>query len=540
MKTNFLLFFFIAIFIGSVYGQVSPAVKEALASKTPLELRIDMANTISSKDLQKHLNILASDEYEGRETGAPGNEKAAAYLAGVFANLGLVRVDKEQSYYQRIDMSSVRWEKIDFTINGQEFRHLWDFYAMHEGNAGVDEIKTDEIVFVGYGIQDDKLDNYKNTNVAGKTILMYGGEPRGEDGMSKLTGDKDGSEWTTNPAMKINLAKEKGAKTVFVIAEQFKQQIAKNRRFLIGPNVKLQPLNSSTKEEAIEDFQYIIISPEMAKVLVGKKIKKVKKTRIKNSKGKSTKGVRIKADVFGHMIKRKKSQQTANIIGVIPGKDPIKKDEYIVVTAHFDHLGMRGEDIFNGADDNGSGTSAVLEIAQAFSIAKSLDLGPDRSIIFLLVSGEEKGLLGSKFYTDHPLIPLENTIANVNIDMVGRVDDKHEDPNYIYVIGADRLSTTLHEVNEDVNRRFENLELDYTYNDEADPNRYYYRSDHYNFAVKGIPAVFFFNGTHADYHRPTDTVDKINFDKMSIIGRHIFHLIWELGNREEAIKVNVK
>ena len=221
------------------------------------------------------------------------------------------------------------------------------------------------------------------------------------------------------------------------------------------------------------------------------------------------------------------------------GKHPERKKEHIVVTAHFDHLGKRGEDIFNGADDNASGTAAILEIAEAFATASAFGQRPDRSIIFLLVSGEEKGLLGSKFYTDHPIIPLEETMVNVNIDMVGRVDSKHENPNYIYVIGADRLSTTLHDVNEQVNASYENLELDYTYNEPDDPNRYYYRSDHYNFALNNIPAIFFFNGTHADYHRPSDTAEKINFDKMSKISRHIFHLIWELANREEAIEVNV-
>lgn len=306
----------------------------------------------------------------------------------------------------------------------------------------------------------------------------------------------------------------------------------------MGPSISLTPPGQPGASEQTTMYQFI--SPEMAKEMIGKKVKKVKKYRVKNSKGKSTKGFKIKTSVSGHMIKDAKNKETANVLGVIPGMDPILKDQHIIVTAHFDHLGKRGEDIFNGADDNASGTSTVLELAQALSTAKSMGQGLKRSVIFLLVSGEEKGLLGSKYYTDYPLIPLEQTMVNINIDMVGRVDKLHEDPNYIYVIGADRLSTTLHEVNEDVNTRYENLDMDYTYNAEDDPNRYYYRSDHYNFAKNNIPAVFFFNGTHDDYHRPSDTIEKINFEKMAKIGRHIFQLIWEIGNRKDPIEVNVK
>ena len=158
----------------------------------------------------------------------------------------------------------------------------------------------------------------------------------------------------------------------------------------------------------------------------------------------------------------------------------------------------------------------------------------------MLVTGEEKGLLGSQYYVEYPLFPLEQTVANVNVDMVGRVDEKYADnPNYIYVIGSDRLSTELHEINENANKNYTNLVLDYTYNAEDDPNRYYYRSDHYNFAERGIPAIFYFNGTHADYHRATDTVEKINFEKMAKIGQLIFHTTWELANREKRIVVDV-
>jgi Zn-dependent M28 family amino/carboxypeptidase len=243
------------------------------------------------------------------------------------------------------------------------------------------------------------------------------------------------------------------------------------------------------------------------------------------------------------LVQKKNTRQLvgSNVLGFIEGSDPRLKDEVVVVSAHYDHLGKRGNSIYHGADDNGSGTSTVMEIAQAFALAKQQGQGPRRSVLCLLVSGEEKGLLGSEYYAEHPIFPLEKTVANVNVDMIGRTDKKHDDnPNYIYVIGSNRLSTELHEINEAANAKYANLELDYTFNAKNDPNRFYYRSDHYNFAKKGIPAIFYFSGTHKDYHQPSDTVDKIMFDKMEKIGHLIFYTSWELANRDERIKVNVK
>ena len=229
-----------------------------------------------------------------------------------------------------------------------------------------------------------------------------------------------------------------------------------------------------------------------------------------------------------------------NVLGFIEGIDPARKDEIVVITAHYDHLGTRGNDIYFGADDNASGTSAVLEIAQAFSEAKINGEGPARSVLCMLVTGEEKGLLGSQYYTENPVFPLENTIANINIDMIGRTDTLHKHSNYTYVIGSDRLSTELHEINETANKRYTKLDLDYTYNLDSDPNRFYYRSDHYNFAKKGIPAIFYFSGVHEDYHRPTDTPDKLMYDKAETIAKLAFHTAWELANRKDRIKVNVE
>ena len=234
-----------------------------------------------------------------------------------------------------------------------------------------------------------------------------------------------------------------------------------------------------------------------------------------------------------------KTVQTENVVSIIKGSQ--FPNEYIIISAHLDHIGIdKDGQINNGADDDGTGNVALLEMAEAFNHAVNDGNGPKRSLIFLHVTGEEKGLLGSKFYTENPLYPINKTVANLNIDMIGRVNPKRKtnDPNYIYLIGSDRLSQELHDISENINDKYTQLELDYTYNDKNDPNRFYYRSDHYNFAKRNIPVIFYFNGTHEDYHRPTDTADKINYTILEKRTKLIFHTAWELANRKNRIKLN--
>ncbi len=242
----------------------------------------------------------------------------------------------------------------------------------------------------------------------------------------------------------------------------------------------------------------------------------------------------IPASYFSGNIK-----DSENVIAYIKGTE--KPDEVVIISAHLDHIGIsKNGDINNGADDDGSGTVAILEIAEAFKMAADKGHGPKRSVMFLHVTAEEIGLYGSRYYTDvDPVFKLENTVANLNIDMIGRVDPKHESSrNYLYLIGSDKLSKELHEVSEAVNKEYFNMEFDYTYNEEDDPNRFYYRSDHYNFAKHNIPVIFYFNGTHADYHRPTDTPDKIEYDLLETRARLIFHTAWELANRDERVALD--
>ena len=235
----------------------------------------------------------------------------------------------------------------------------------------------------------------------------------------------------------------------------------------------------------------------------------------------------------------KKSPASQNVVAYIEGSE--KPEEVVIVSAHLDHLGNSDGLTYFGADDNASGTAALMEMAKAFALAKEDGHGPKRTILFLHFTAEETGLLGSSYYVKHPIYALENTVVDLNIDMIGRVDriyEEKQEENYIYIIGADRLSTKLHYISEAANAIFTNLILDYKYNDENDPNRYYYRSDHYNFAEKNIPVIFYFNGDHEDYHQPTDTPDKINYPLLQKRTQLIFSTAWYLANSEERLRAD--
>lgn len=227
-----------------------------------------------------------------------------------------------------------------------------------------------------------------------------------------------------------------------------------------------------------------------------------------------------------------------NILAFIEGSE--KPEEIVVVSAHYDHVGTKNGVVYNGADDDGSGTVAVMEIAKAFQAAKKSGKGPKRSVLFLHVTGEEHGLFGSEYYTDNPVFPLANTVVDLNIDMIGRDDPENRGKQYVYVIGSEMLSSQLKLINEEANKRTNNLELNYKYDDPNDPQRLYYRSDHYNFAKNNVPVAFFFDGIHEDYHKPTDDVEKIDYDLLAKRTQLVFATAWEIANRPDRIIVDKK
>lgn len=495
------------------------------------------AEMIEAQTIKEHVYKLASSEFAGRETGTLKNLLAAHYIADQLQHSNVLPIPNDGDYFQDVAFSSVKWDSIVLTANGQRMEHLKDYLAIPQYFPITKEtIEINSLTFLGYGVDDPQYSDYKGKKVSGQHLIVYAGEPRDKNGNFKISGSDSISMWSVDPLLKIAAAKNAGAASLWIIDEKLREQVMFARRyFLSGATMMGSP------DDLMSAFiPHALISPAFGEKWAGKKRAKIIKLRNRiTNKGKSG-TTTIPVDIDWKVKHQITSTPGVNVLGFIKGIDPLMNEELVVVTAHYDHLGTRGNDIYFGADDNASGTAAVLEIAQAMAEAKANGDGPARSVLCMLVTGEEKGLLGSQYYTEHPVFPLENTVANINIDMIGRTDTLHKHTNYTYVIGSDRLSTELHEINESVNQQYTKLELDYTYNMDDDPNRFYYRSDHYNFAKKGIPAIFYFSGVHEDYHRPTDTPDKLLYDKAETIAQLAFHTAWELANRKDRINVDVE
>lgn len=479
---------------------------------------------ISADSMSKNLHVLASDEYEGRETGKKGQKMAAEYIAKQFRIAGIPPY-MESTYYQGFTLKEILPEPAEVFIERKQYIGNKDYYNYPEQTER--SIETDSVLFLGYGIQDESYNDYENMSVIGKVVMVLAGEPLSIDSMSLITGKKTRSLWSTYTKVKLEKARENGVKLLLVVVDNVEKDMLDNKHRLETSSLKLE-LNN-------EAMFIIYISKQMANDI----LKKQNVETLIQTISKTQKPLKLVVKTkFAINIKNKmQNVGSENVLGYVEGSD--LKEELIVITAHYDHLGIDGKVVYNGADDDGSGTVAVIELAKTFAKAKNEGHGPRRSILFMTVAGEEKGLLGSAYYVNNPVYPLENTVCDLNIDMIGRLDLKHEkNSNYIYLIGSDKLSSGLHAISENANKTYINLELDYTFNDEKDKNRFYYRSDHYNFAKKGIPVIFYFNGVHADYHKETDEVEKIDFAKMEKITRLVFFTTWELANRNERIKVD--
>ncbi|MBX2842664.1 MAG: M28 family peptidase [Flammeovirgaceae bacterium] len=489
------------------------------------DARSKFEETIKSDDLKGHLSVIASDEFEGRETGEKGQKIAAEYISNYFKEIGLTGPvkDSENPYFQTFSLYKSSWGEIKLSNSEKEFVLYEDYFPY--GSFQFDN-ETVELVFAGYGLNGEEYSDYKDLDVKGKIVLVLDGEPKGEE-------DADKKSKGFNPFSKIETAKEKGARAIiFVMGDE--NQFDGRRKMM----KKYGGRPSLSFDNPKEGTGIFFTSSSKAAELLGVSSKKFDKTVGKISLKKGSTSGNLKNKITITAKRTNDEVQTENVLGFLEGGS--KKEEVIVITSHYDHIGINGEEINNGADDDGSGTVTVLELAEAFTEAKKNGNGTERSILFMTVTGEEKGLLGSRYYSENPIFKLENTVCNLNIDMVGRVDKDHEDnPNYVYIIGSDMLSSELHQLSVDVAKKYApNFLMDYKYNSKDDPNRFYYRSDHYNFAKHGIPVIFYFNGTHDDYHRPTDTVEKINFEIMENRARLIYNTAWEIANREKRIVVD--
>jgi len=477
------------------------------------------AETITQKELKEHLYIYASDEFQGRETGQPGQKKAVDYLQANYKAMGVPAAQEDGDYFQKVPLELSKLPVGSIKMGNVTYELGTDFitFSPIEGDFS-------EIIYAGYGIEDKGYSDYEGLDVSGKLILIKSGEPAKDDGNYIISGSKEKSVWSNMsdaPAARLNLARSKGAKGVLFYDPDNYGRYKRYYEYLKG-NKKENMVIKAEENNA----ELILLSEAMIK-------------NIFPSIGQEKAPEIIRQPISLQIKNNNVAVQSENVVAVIRGFE--KPDEYVVISSHLDHIGVNDNgEINNGADDDGSGTVALLEIAKAFKQAADTGNGPKRSIVFLHVTGEEKGLLGSQYYTDtDPLFPLSQTVANLNIDMIGRIDPKRKgDRNYIYLIGSDKLSSDLHTLSEEVNSMYAQLELDYTYNDENDPNRFYYRSDHYNFAKNNIPIIFYFSGTHEDYHRPGDTPDKINYDLLEKRARLVFYTAWEIANRDERIEAD--
>jgi hypothetical protein len=475
------------------------------------------AATITPKALKEKLSILAGPEMEGRETASPGQQKAAAYIEDHFKKLGLLPGNGD-SYQQMYNVYIDAMKDQVLRVNGKTF--AWDkdytFSLTSIGNG----VKTyNNIVFAGYGIVDDaqKRNDFAGLDLKGKVVMVL-------EGGSTATPPAGRAGRFFNPNMgKITAARNAGAAAVLIVAAN---ATPRNPTPLKGRMALQVPGEPPIIVATIND--------EIASALLGRTAKVAFADLKDVNKGNYTAELQLGA------TKNPETKQSSNVIAVLPGTD--KKDEYLFMTGHYDHLGKQGDVIYYGADDDGSGSVGVMQLAEAFAAAAKKGAKPRRTLIFMTVSGEEKGLLGSQYYSEHPTVDLAKATADLNTDMIGRGDTsrKADTLNYIYVIGHDKLSSELAPINEEVNRKYVNIALDYKFDDPNDQQQIYYRSDHYNFARKGVPILFFYDGMlGADYHKPTDTVDKIQFDIMAKRAQLVFHTAWVMANRDNMLKRDI-
>ncbi|MES2645408.1 MAG: M28 family peptidase [Bacteroidota bacterium] len=461
-------------------------------AQTNLKKAVVHANLISAEDLKKHLTIIAGPEMEGRETATEGQRKAAAYIEDVMKQNGLLPANNG-SYQMYFPVYRDSVVSASITINNQPLIWKTDFNAPAANfNA---EQTFGELVLVNL---DDSAWKQNKIDVTGKLVMF---------GLKSSRADHNDRAITAT----VGTIMKKGAAAALVIDSSFEAIPDKGNMAHI-------------KMPARQYINYYRITPKTANLLMA------------NGNDTSRKpGKTYQVDITLNYREQQLQLQSSNVVGYLEGTT--KKDEFLVISAHHDHIGRNDSLIFYGADDDGSGTVSLLELMEAFSKAKAAGQGPYRSVLFLSVSGEEKGLWGSEYYTKNPIFPLDKTTANLNIDMIGRLDSAHiksKKPDYIYVVGDHKLSSDLPVIVKAANVKTM-LELNAKYNDAKDPERIYSRSDHYNFAKRGVPVIFFFSGLHPDYHKATDTVDKINFELMEKRAKLVFYTAWEMANRKEML-----
>jgi len=507
------------------------------------------AATIRPAELREHLAVVASDRFQGRETGQPGQKLAAAYLAGVFESIGLQGpvVGGDSPYLQPFSLLRGTAATGGYLqVNGRRYEWLKDFFSYGPLPSPFRTETATQPLFVGFGVEQGAYSDYAGLDVRGRDVVALMGAPQDERGRPLLRPRGRPADYWDSGLRKAALAKARGARSLFLVtfapSAAFRKEAARFAAPLREPAFALPDpgpeVVDTVREELPPGVGVYLMSQEAGLALAGATLPGlVEYVRALGRAGGPVPAAFQPPAATIFLPQPQEPLRTENVLGYLEGTD--KKDEVLVISAHYDHLGVKHDTIYNGADDDGSGTVAVLALAQAFAQAKKGGHGPRRSILFALMTGEEEGLFGSEYYTAHPVVPLASTIADLNIDMVGRTDRRHgAKKHYVCIVGSDKLSSELHAINEAANRAYTHLELDYRFNIPNEPEHIYYRSDHYNFARRKIPVIFYTTGEHADYHKATDDVEKIEFEKLAERAQLVFYTAWELVNREGRIVVD--
>ena len=495
-------------------------------------LNSEYTSPISLENIRINMEFLAADELEGRDTGTRGEELAALYLKSEMKKYGIGVLDELSGYYQKVPLTKSVFARSSFIsivdMNGKESVELeypGDFVGSSQTFPDLDT--TASMVFAGYGIsaEEYQYDDYKSLDVTNKIVLIWPGEPASDD-TAFFAGEKETKH--SSLFKKVATAKKHGALGIFLVSmteqkygwDTIREYTSKGSMAIRG-QVKSEDINRRMPRVYLKSasLKRILDTDQYAYDHIAEKLSagdSIPRFEMQNR-------VRLK---FGFVPDT--SISANNVIGYFEGNDPQLKNEIVALGAHYDHVGQSTKGIYNGADDNASGTVATLEVAKAVAMNKELK----RSVLFIFHTGEEKGLLGSKFLTKN-LDAVENIVAYVNLDMVGRGPT-----DSIYIIGADRLSTEFSDIVEQANGESAGFIFDYSFNEPDDPNRFYYRSDHYSYAKQGIPVVFFFDYMKEDYHKVTDTADKINYEKLAKISDLSYHILKLTANRDSRPEVD--
>jgi hypothetical protein len=488
---------------------------------------IKFSQTINKDNAYKHLSVLASDEYEGRETGKKGGWMAADYIRAHFKTLGL-KGPVNGDYFQPVDMASYGLSQI-LTVEGQPAEPIKDFYVMPPSvSVKGYGFNSGRVLFAGYGLNREGYNDFEGQNVAGKVVMIFkSGEPSGAAATKTAGG---------NINTKIKYLSDNKALAVLIIDPMVDNMPDNLKNYLQSEQMVMKTKENLDRMNTPQGIAVIYIGTGLANQIFKSSKTTLDAVRKKIAETGNPASQELNVSVTASAKKTESKVRAENVLGFLEGSDPKLKKEILVITAHYDHIGVtpdaKGDDkINNGADDDGSGTTGVLMVAEAFAKAKKAGKGSKRSILFMTVTGEEKGLLGSEWYSENPVFPLASTITDLNIDMIGRGDKDHAaDNNFVYIIGSDMLSSDLDRIGKKANKDYVKMNLDERYNNRTDPNRFYYRSDHYNFAKHGIPVIFYFNGVHEDYHQPGDEVSKIDFPMLAKRARLVYFTAWELAN----------